>query len=485
MNTTNNIQELIKQPESKTLEFKRDLSSLQPIVKTVIAFANTAGGTIIVGIEDDGKVIGIDDPFKMEEKIASTISDNVKPLIMPDIEFATVENKTLLIIKMPHTIGPFYLKQAGYPDGVLVRLGSTNRQASPQLIDEIYRQRTKQSYDELPCLGTNEKDFDPKLVKIVFDNFEHKPTTAKLKSLGLLVKHGSQTVPSNAGIILFANEETRFHEFADARVSCARFAGTEKVDFIDRVDIDGGLLTAIEEVPKFIRRNTRMAAEIKTMRRKDISEYPTEAVREALLNALMHSDYSMRGSRILVAIFSDHMDITNPGMLPLGITLEDFKNGVSSVRNKVIARVFEKMELVEQWGSGYKRIMDICTDGGYPEPKWEEFGSAVRVTFYPHPATRIPGAEKAPSWHQVGTKLEPSQGKVGAKLALPDLTKRQSEILSIIQKSDESSFSDIVERMENPPSERTVRNELIRLKELGLINSKGLKRGTLWYPLAK
>lgn len=334
MNTAN-IQELVKRPESKTLEFKRDLSSLRPIVKTVIAFANTAGGILIVGVEDDGKIVGVGDPFNMEEKITSVIADSIAPLIMPDIEFATVEDKTLLIIRVAHTVGPFYLKQAGAPDGILVRLGSTNRQASPQLIDEMYRQRTKQSFDELPCLGTTEKDFDPNLVKIVFDRFEYKPTTAKLKSLSLMVKHGNQTVPSNAGIILFANEETRYHQFADARVSCARFSGTEKVDFIDRFDIDGGLLTAIDEVPKFIRRNTRMAAEIKAIRRRDISEYPTLAVREALLNALLHSDYSMKGSRILVAIFADRLDITNPGMLPLGITLEDFKNGVSSIRNKV------------------------------------------------------------------------------------------------------------------------------------------------------
>lgn len=446
MNATN-IQELIELPESKMLEFKRDLSSLQPIVKTVIAFANTAGGTIIIGVEDDGKIVGVDDPFKMEEKIASAISDNIKPLIMPDIEFSTVENKTLLVIKVSHTIGPFYLKQAGEPDGVLVRLGSTNRQASPQLIDEIYRQRTKQSFDELPCLRTSEKDFDPKLVKLVFDNFEHNPTTAKLKSLGLLVKHGGQTVPSNAGIILFANEETRFHEFADARVSCARFAGTEKVDFIDRVDIDGGLLTAIEEVPKFIRRNTRMAAEIKEMRRKDIPEYPVSAVREALLNALMHSDYSIRGSRILVAIFSDRMDITNPGMLPLGITLEDFKNGVSSIRNKVIARVFEKMELVEQWGSGYKRIMDICIDGSYPEPKWEEFGSAIRVTFYPHSATRVPGAKEAPSRGQAGTKSGLSRDQVGLSkeeriLAFCEISRSVLEIMDLLGWKHRTKFKD-------------------------------------------
>lgn len=288
MNTIN-ISKLIKQSESKTLEFKRDLSSLRPIIKTVIAFANTAGGALIIGVEDDGKVLGVDDPLKMEEKITSAIADNIKPLIMPDIELATVKSKTLLIIKVAHTVGPFYLKQAGAPTGILVRLGSTNRQASPQLIDEMYRQRTKQSFDELPCLGTTEKDFDPKLIDMVFDHFAYKPTTIKLNSLGLMVKHGSKIVPSNAGVILFANEETRFHHFADARVSCARFSGTEKVDFIDRLDIDGGLLTAIDEVPKFIRRNTRMAAEIKEIRRHDISEYPMLAVREALLNALLHS----------------------------------------------------------------------------------------------------------------------------------------------------------------------------------------------------
>jgi predicted HTH transcriptional regulator len=391
---------------------------------------------------------------------------------MPDIELVTVENKTLLIIEVAHTVGPFYLKQLGKPAGILVRLGSTNRQASTQLVDEIYRQRTKSSFDSLPCHGTSANDFDPKLINIVFDNLGHSPNVAKLKSLGLLVKNGNQTIPSNAGVILLANEEIRFQNFADARVSCARFAGAEKVDFIDRLDIDGGILPAIEEVPKFIRRNTRMAAEIKNIRRRDISEYPVLAIREALLNALLHTDYSMMGSRILVAIYSDRLDITNPGMLPLGMTLEDFKNGVSIVRNKIIAKVFEKMELIEQWGSGYKRITDICKNEGYPEPKWEEFGSAVRVTFYPHSAT----IENAPQ--TLGSEKQPEH-----KAALPYLTKRQTEILVIIQSADEISFSEIVEKMQNPPADRTIRDDLNRLKVLNLIDSKGFGRGALWHAL--
>lgn len=303
-----------------------------------------------------------------------------------------------------HTVGPFYFKQFGMPAGILVRLGSTNRQASPELVDEIHRLRSKQSFDELPCLGATENDFEDKLLKSVFDHFKYKPTAAKLKSLGLLVAHSGQLVPSNAGIILFANDEARWKHFTDARVSCARFAGTEKVDFIDRLDIEGGILAAVEEVPKFIRRNTRMAAEIKDIKRKDIPEYPAVAVREALLNALMHADYACRGSRILVAVFADRLDITNPGMLPLGMTLEDLKNGVSSVRNKTISRIFAELGWVEQWGSGYKRIVEACEKEGYPIPKWEEFGCAVRITFYPHPATKALSAKPAPSRHQVGTK---------------------------------------------------------------------------------
>jgi predicted HTH transcriptional regulator len=468
------IENLLKEPESKTVEFKRDLSSIKPIIKTIIAFANTAGGAIIIGVEDGGKVIGIDDPLKAEERLASAISDNIAPLLMPEIEITTIKNKTLLIIQVAHTVGPFYLKQFGEPVGILVRLGSTNRQASPPLIDDMKRLQFKQSFDELPCLGATEKDFDDRLLHSVFKNFKYKPTAAKLKSLGLLVSHGRQTVPSNAGIILFANDEARWKYFADARVSCARFAGKEKVDFIDRIDIEGGILAAVDDVPKFIRRNTRMAAEIKDIKRKDIPEYPVVAVREVLLNALLHADYSCQGSRILVAIFADRLDITNPGMLPLGMTLEDLKNGVSRVRNKTIARIFAELGWAEKWGSGYKRIVKACKKGGYPIPKWEEFGSAVRVTFYPHHATKGLGARPAPSRDQVGAKLE-----------LPSLTKRQAEIVTIIQQAGEVNFRKIVAKMQEPPADRTLRDELARLKQLKLIDSKGFGRGALWYPLVK
>ena len=172
--------------------------------------------------------------------------------------------------------------------------------------------------------------------------------------------------------------------FPDARVSCARFRGTDKSDFIDRLDIDGSILDAIESVPKFIMRNTRLYSKIEIFRREDIPAYSELAVREVLVNALSHTDYSLTGMRIMVSIYSDRMEIQNPGMFPFGMTLEDFKAGVSKVRNRVIARVFRELGLMEEWGSGYRRIVNSCRSGGYPEPEWVELGSVMRVVFYPH-----------------------------------------------------------------------------------------------------
>ncbi|NOX32303.1 MAG: DeoR family transcriptional regulator [Deltaproteobacteria bacterium] len=172
-----------------------------------------------------------------------------------------------------------------------------------------------------------------------------------------------------------------------AQVNCARFRRTDKSEFIDRLDIEGTLFDAIDAVPKFIKRNTRLYPKIKSFHRKDISAYSELAVREVLLNALAHTDYSITGMRIFISIFSDRMEIQNPGMLPFGMTIDDFKSGISKVRNRVICRVFRELGFMEEWGSGYSRIINACKADGYPEPEWIEQGVTLKVIFEPHPET--------------------------------------------------------------------------------------------------
>ena len=207
----------------------------------------------------------------------------------------------------------------------------------------------------------------------------------KLESMGVLIRYGNILVPSNGGIILFGKNPARERFFPDARIRCARFSGTEKVDFIDRLDIEGTVLNAMTGVTKFIRRNTRMAAKIEGMQRRNIPEYPVVALREALTNAVAHTDYTLGGMQIMVAIFSDHLEIQNPGMLPFGMTLEELKSGVSKIRNPVIARVLRELDYMEKWGTGYKRIIDDCDAEGSPYPKWHELSIVMRVVFKPNP----------------------------------------------------------------------------------------------------
>src|SRR3989344_4925815 len=352
------IETLLAQAESKTLEFKRDLSSLEPILKTIIAFANTAGGTLLIGRSEQGALFGIQDVFRAEEALVNSISDNIRPPILPEIEIATVSGKDFLVVKVSHWKGPFYLKKEGIPKGVYIRLGSTSRPAGPEILAELQRSILTISFDQqaLPDLVSQDLDLDQ--ARRVFQSIGKEINEEKLRSLGVFVSSARRWVPSIGGFILFGAKEKRRQFIPDARVSCARFHGPDKTHILDRTEIEGTILDAVNEVPVFIRRNTRLAAEIKEIQRRDIPEYPPLAVREALINALAHADYSLVGSHIQIAIYSNRLEIQNPGMFPFGFTIEDLKAGVSRVRNRVITRGFHELQWMEEWGSGYKRILE-------------------------------------------------------------------------------------------------------------------------------
>ena len=196
---------------------------------------------------------------------------------------------------------------------------------------------------------------------------------------------------------------------------------------------------------------TELAAKIENMHRQDIPEYPELAIREILVNAIGHADYSLSGMRILVGIYADRMEIQNPGMLPFGMTVEALKAGVSKIRNRVIARVFREIGLMEEWGSGYKRVVHACQSGGYPEPDWEELGTAFRVIFHPHPAV-----------------LEHSRADVPVNVPVND---RQRWFLEQLAAGKQSRASDLAAH--GSISEKTAKRDIADLKRKGLIEFVG------------
>ena len=179
---------------------------------------------------------------------------------------------------------------------------------------------------------------------------------------------------------MFGKNKTQF--FPDSIVRCGCFVGTTRSHIIDQQDIDSPLPIAVDKIVSFIERNTLHRSEIERIHRIDIRQYPAVAIREAVINAIVHADYSVIGSSIQVAIFSDRLEITNPGTLPFGLSLAKALSGISQLRNRVIGRVFRELGLIERWGSGFSRIIDVCRESGVVTPKFEEFDHHFRVTFY-------------------------------------------------------------------------------------------------------
>ncbi|MCK9463510.1 MAG: putative DNA binding domain-containing protein [Proteobacteria bacterium] len=400
------LKKMLNAAEGKSLEFKRDLSSLKPILKTLVAFANTAGGALVIGRDDDGKVRGVPDAGAEEERLASAIADGIAPVFLPDIEIRRHGGRDLLVVQSARWPGPFYVKADGPEHGVYVRLGSTNRRADGETLDRLRREARDRAFDLLPCIGADADDLDMDAIRRAFAAVGHEIDAAKLESLGVLIRYGRTRVPSNGGVLLFGRDEARRHHFPDAQIRCARFVGAAGGQFLDQLDFEGSVLAGIDAADKFVRRNTRLASRIEGLRRRDIPEYPPLALREALVNAVAHTDYSVSGMNLRVAVYDDRLVVENPGALPFGLTVADLKAGVSRIRNPVIARVLRELELMEKWGSGYQRMRDECGPNGYPLPEWVELSSAVRCVFTPHPEAAKAADELGP---EPGTKSGPSR----------------------------------------------------------------------------
>jgi len=372
------LEEFLSQNEGKTLEFKENTANLKGIVKSIIAFTNTAGGVILIGVRNHSKeIIGLKNPLLEEEKIANAVADSINPLMIASIEITSYRNKELLVIRIPHLAGPYYLKQDREEHGTFIRLGSTNRKADPETIKTLRLFASNISFDELPSLKGS---IDDLYLKKIFQSIKKAPTKKQCQMLGIYSDHFGEVKPSIGGILLFSPEHTEV--FPDSTIRCAYFKGNTKEKILSHTDIIAPLPSAVEEIVAFIERHSTKEALIGKTKRIDIPQYPPEALRELVVNALVHADYSMRGSQVQIALFFDRIEITNPGGLPFGQTMEKALSGYSRLRNHVIGRVFRELKYIEQWGSGLQRIRAICKKLGLKPPKFEEQDNHFRAILY-------------------------------------------------------------------------------------------------------
>ena len=376
--------------ESKNVEYKL-LPPSRSInyTKTAVAFANGQGGCLVFGVEDQTlRVVGIaeDKVFTVMDAISDAIVNSCEPLIIPDITMHDVNGKTVIVAEIASGLQrPYHIKSLGQEQGTFVRVAGTTRQADQPTIRELTIEGSNRSFDQVQCLGLSVTDEDiaalcASLTKTAKDNAEDptkiKTVTEKqLLQWGVLCEQDGTLAPTNAYAILTGNEAVR------SVVQCGVFKGTTKAVFVDRREFTGTPQELIEESYQYVLRDIHMGARFKGVYRQDVYEIPPDAIRELIVNAIVHRSY-IDHSSIQIAIYDDRLEITSPGRLPMGQTIERMKQGYSKIRNEALASAFEYMGYIEHWGSGILRVIQQVCDAGLPEPEFLGGDTDLRINIY-------------------------------------------------------------------------------------------------------
>ena len=379
--------------ESKNVEFKENLPEKSiKYMKSVVAFANGTGGKIIFGIADKTReVIGFDkeDVFKKMDAIANAVSDSCEPAIIPDISLQTVDCKTVIVAEIfEGRQRPYYIKALGRDGGVYVRVAGTTRLADEYMIKELMFEGSNRYFDQALCTGLTISDEDiDALCKAMKEqavknahNEEQKASIKdvgrqQLRSWGVLIERDGKDYPSNAYAILTGCGGLH------VAIQCGVFKGTTKEVFVDRREYTGPLWEQIDEAFQFVLRNIHLGATIVGIYRQDVYEIPPDAIRELIINAVVHRSYLDHGT-IQVAVYDNRLEITSPGKLPMGQTMERMKEGYSKIRNEALAHAFSYMNLIEHWGSGIPRIIGKVKKAGLREPEFIGGEVDLRINIY-------------------------------------------------------------------------------------------------------
>jgi len=420
-----------KSGEGFRLEFKESFDS-KDLSKEIVAFANGEGGNIFLGVDDKGEVKGI----KITNKLKSQIQDIARNCD-PDIKIKIIDYENVLIIEVeegkdkPHKCS----------QGFFIRQGPNSQKMKRDDIIDLMSSAGKLKFDNK---FTDVDKYDKKILNEYLKKagIVQKITKSTLFNLGVADKNGFL---NNAGVLFFTNNPKKY--LINAYITCARYKGTEKVNVIDRKDFEGDLVSQVERSIEFVKRNTRLEYEIKGLYRKEIPEYPIEAVREAILNAVMHRDYFERGANVQIDIFDDRLTITNIGGLIKPLT-KKILGTLAIRRNPIIADLFHRIHLVEKMGTGIDRIKEECEKYDNIKLKFETNGYFIIIFGFKN---NVP--ENVPE-------------------------RRIENIKELMRKNNKITITQIAERLN--VNEKTIKRDIDKLKELEIIKRIGPDKGGHW-----
>ena len=351
--------------ESETVELKEVV--VDDIKKEIIAFANCDGGKLYIGVRDDGTVIGLDNADSVSLQISNMVRDAIKPDITMFLHYETiVENgKNVVVVDIQRgTDRPYYLAKKGMrPEGVYVRQGYSSVPATDTAIRRMIKETDGDRFEAMRCLN---QDLTFEATKKEFELRKTDFGAQQMRTLKLIDQDG-----------LYSNLALLLSDQCVHTIKVAVFQGTDQTIFKDRREFNGSLMQQMNEVYDFIDFRNQTRATIEKLYRTDVRDYPEIAVREALLNLLVHRDYAFSSSA-LISIYADRIEFVSIGGLMPGIDLEDVMVGISVCRNQDLANVFYRLHLIEAYGTGMGKIMQAY-EGMQEKPAIETTKNTFKI----------------------------------------------------------------------------------------------------------
>ena len=351
--------------DSETVELKSIV--VEEVKKEIIAFANCEGGKLYIGVQDDGTVIGVDDPDGTALQISNMVRDAIKPDLTMFLHYQTLneDGKQIVAIDIQQgTERPYYIAKKGLrPEGVFVRQGYSSVPATNTAIRRMIKETDGDHFEEMRSL---EQDLTFEAAQKEFSERNILFGESQMKTLGIMTHDGVYT---NLGLLL---SDQCVHT-----IKVVAFEGTTQQVFKDRKEFSGSLFRQMDEVYDYIDFRNQTHSTFQKLRRIDQRDYPETAVREALLNLLVHREYSFRASTF-ISIYEDRIEFTSIGGLVSGVTLKDIMMGISVCRNVKLANVFYRLELIEAYGTGMLKIQEAYAGTG-KTPKIETSDNAFKI----------------------------------------------------------------------------------------------------------
>ena len=371
--------------ESKTLEIKENIPQKNQILKTCVAFANGAGGRIIIGVKDKTKeIIGVSTEArdKIFDEIASSIKDSVEPYLIPEIYERNINNKTIVIIQIyPGNRPPYYVKSERHKphQGVYLRVSSTTRQADERYIKDLYRQQTNTYFDEEPS-NLIFSDLNNKLLKDVYGKRINEKTCIMDKVAIMSVGNLKKIFATNTGVLFFSDHPEVY--IPESIVICSQLKGKQGRNIVKSIQLIGSIPTLVESTLNLLESWLQTGLKVSSSGRlKKQLLIPRIALREGVINALIHRVYFINAP-VKITLYDNRLEIFSPGGLPGLISVENLGDGTTYLRNPSLTRLARKYKLVETLGSGIRVIFESCKRQHLKRPEFDASGNFVKLIFY-------------------------------------------------------------------------------------------------------